>query len=65
MLGLEVDNHAPPNHHFCIRALWEPNTKEAIPLVKMGSIPMKVSHRVTKAAMCKILKGVKLCSSRP
>jgi hypothetical protein len=29
-----------------------------------GSIPMKASHRVTKAVICKLPEGVRLCRSK-
>jgi hypothetical protein len=34
-------------------------------MLKWGPIPMYASLRVTKAATCRILDGVRLCRSRP
>jgi hypothetical protein len=64
MPGLDMDVHATQNRYFHPQAPWEMDVKEVVPQVKVGSIPMKASHRVTKVVICKIPEGVRWCSCR-
>jgi hypothetical protein len=41
----------------------EPDAKEVVPQVKVGSISMKTTHRVTKTTICEIPEVVRLCNS--
>jgi hypothetical protein len=56
----------PPKTAASVSELYGSRTqKKCIHRSKWGLIPMKASHRVTKVMICKIPKGVRLCSSRP
>jgi hypothetical protein len=35
MPGVDVDDHAPQNSRFRVRALWEPDMKEVVPQVEV------------------------------
>jgi hypothetical protein len=59
MPELDMDANATQNSHFRVRYLRELDVKYVVQQVKVGSIPIKASHRVTKVMICKIPKGVR------
>jgi hypothetical protein len=61
---LDLDDHAPKTTVSAFEPCGSYMLKKWFHKLKWGSIPMKTTHRVTKATICKIPKVVRMCNSR-